>query len=40
MIWLFVLLLMMAIKAPEWLYWVWIAIIAGRFIMGEIWGRS
>ena len=39
MIWIFVLLMMEAIKAPGWLYWVWITIIAGRFIIGEIWGR-
>lgn len=33
MIWIFVLLLMMAIKAPGWLFWVWILIIGGKLIL-------
>ena len=33
MIWIFVLIMMFAIEAPGWLFWVWLLIVGGALIL-------
>ena len=35
MIWIFVLLLMVSIEAPGWLYWAWLILVGFKILLGE-----